>query len=49
MEANNTSQPNDGRMSYEELMERGLEAQLRGNEELAKALFERAKDIDQSD
>ena len=32
-------------MSYEELLERGVDAQLRGNEELAKALFTRALDV----
>ena len=35
-------------MSYEELLERGAEAQLRGNEELAKELFARAMDIEQA-
>ncbi len=37
---------NTERMSYEELLQRGVEAQLRGNEELAKALFARAMDLD---
>ena len=36
-------------MSYDELLKRGVEAQLRGNEELAKALFARAMDLDQRD
>jgi len=33
-------------MSYEQLLERSLEAQLRGNDELAKALLERAMDLE---
>ena len=48
MEVNSTNQPSNDRMSYEELLKRGVEAQLRGNEELAKALFARAMDIDQA-
>ncbi len=32
-------------MSYEQLLERSVEAQTRGNDELAKALFERAMDL----
>ena len=31
-------------MSYEDLIDRGEKARIRGNEELAKALFERAKE-----
>ena len=31
-------------MSYEDLLDRGNKARIRGNEELAKALFERAKE-----
>jgi len=33
-------------MSYEQLLERSVEAQLRGNDELAKALLERAMDLE---
>ena len=33
-------------MSYEELLRRGVDAQMRGNEELSKALFSRAMDIE---
>tara|TARA_Y100001968_G_C18776300_1_gene444556 strand:+ start:196 stop:330 length:135 start_codon:yes stop_codon:yes gene_type:complete len=32
-------------MNYEELLSRGEKAYLRGNEELSKELFLRAKDI----
>ena len=32
-------------MSYEELLRRGVEAQMRGNEELSKALFSRAMEL----
>ncbi len=32
-------------MNYEELLERVKQAHLRGNEELAKALFARALDL----
>ena len=32
-------------MSYEQLLRRGLDAQMRGNEELSKALFSRAMEI----
>ena len=35
----------DKPMSYKKLLERGKEARLRGNEELAKALFMRAVDV----
>ncbi|WP_320667043.1 hypothetical protein [Prochlorococcus sp. MIT 1307] len=31
-------------MSYADLLDRGKKARIRGNEELAKALFERAKE-----
>ena len=34
----------DKPMSYQELLKRGKNALLRGNEELAKALFARAMD-----
>ena len=33
-------------MSYEQLLERSVEAQIRGNDELAKALYERAMDLE---
>ena len=33
-------------MTYEQLLKRSVEAQIRGNEELAKALLERAMDLD---
>ena len=36
-------------MSYERLLKRGEEARLRGNEELAKALFARALEVESKD
>ena len=36
---------NNEPMSYEELLRRGVEAQMRGNEELSKALFSRAMEL----
>jgi len=45
LEINNEIPFNNNRMSYEQLLERSVEAQTRGNDELAKALFERAMDL----